>query len=774
MPKRNERICFFAVLAYVKKLISASNLYVDSLNPKCPQPHCLPFLQVKWCIIAFQSSFSYALNMSAEAPKAHNSAKTHRTNIDPTSIRLENWGDLLLKRLHDSYRREENCDLELILKHDNKSVRVHGSILHVCTEYFKVQVERQGTPGRVILPEAVAPAPLLAIVQFLYTGQLAFSADNFDSICRTATLLGLNVIADVMGGQAQGHDHKSIGLPPSANFNPAGIDDVPRARVAAPISRGASKGKSGAVFAGNKRPAPASDCLVTLQAKRSRAVVEGAETNAMNAPNYAELRIDTEEAKRDVGKGPFKRLYNKVTKLKRIPNSVRSMPKSEDAVKKLTSSDVFKKYNDGGSNASLSQDTESSSTRMIMDLIKKNPRLLRDEHPTGLKIKQMSASGQERVVNVTVCTKIDLQGKRSIQIVHSPEYDAEPIRADGPWSCTRCLRVGGKLLEFSSYQGCRTHLTKVHSVRFDPNSCEQCGEKCPDSAALAHHRADRHGIQLPEGTPEKSAANKRPKVKSFSLSDLKRRKLKLKRTTVEAEPKAEMERNANPRAKITTSAPRQEDSTCGKIENGTESTQLTKDASPFTTPKNDFALSLNDSETVQGATNGSQPSPIPATKSHSTCMTVAGTTSTMALPTFQELRGIPPLPSIQANQEPIQVVNLALPVAAGGVHDDDQPLDIGQQPAIFILSNDLDQNQYFDTLFNHQPPEFQESLEETMAPQQLGHQLNLQPTVNHEQGTNEFDLQQGQQHFSYVSNDSSCTSFNHTSHTFSEFPQNNS
>ena len=704
--------------------------------------------------------------MSAEAPKPNKSAEPHRANIDPTSIRLGNWGDHLLKRLHDSYRREENCDLELILQHDGKSVRVHGSIMHVCTEYFKMQAERQGTPGRVILPETVGTAPLLAIVQFLYTGQLTLNADNFDSICCTATMLGLDVVTNAMGG----HGHKSTGLPPSANFNAAGVVDIQR--VAAPASRGISGGKTSAVFAGNKRSAPPPDCLVKLEAKRGRAVA-GTETTAMKALDWTELQTDNEEAKHDVGKGPLKRLYSKVSKLKRNPNPARSIRRNEETVKQLTSSDVFKKYNDGGSNASLSQDTESSSTTMIMNLIKKNPKLLRDEHPTKLKIKQMSASGQEgRIVIVTVCTKVDLQGKRSIQIVHSPEYDAEPIRADGPWSCTRCLRVGGKILEFSSYQGCRTHMTKVHSVMFDPNSCEQCGEKCPDRTALALHKADRHGIQLPEGAPEKSAANKRPKVKSFSLSDLKRRKFKLKKATVEAEPKAEMGTIVNHRVN-NTSAQREEDSsTGGKIENGTESTQQAKNTYLFTTPEKNFALSLNTSQAVVGAANASQSSSIPTTNSHSTHTTVARTTST-ALPTFQELRGIPPLPSM-ANQEPIQVVNLALPVEGGDIHDDDDSPDMGQQPAIFILSNDLDQNQYFDTLFNHQPTELQESIEETLAPQHLGDQLNLQPTVAHEQVTNEFNLHQGQQHFSYASNDFSCTSSNHSSHAFPGFPQHNS
>ena len=678
--------------------------------------------------------------MSADAPQPNKPAVPTRANIDTASIRLDNWGEHLLKKLHDSYRREDNCDLEMVLQHD-KSVRVHGSIMHVCTEYFKIQMESQGTPGRVVLPETVGTAPLLAIVQFLYTGELAINASTLDSICCTAAILGLDEITNAI------RSRKSAGFPSAAHLNAAGVTDMLPAPVAAQASRGISGAKSGTFFAGKKRSALPPDSLVKLEVKRRRAVVG---TDA--------TPTDNEEAKHDVGKGPLKKLYNKVTKLTRHPNLARSIRRNEETVKQLTSSDVFKKYNGDGSNASFFQG-ESSSAKMIMDLIKKNPKLLRDDHPTKLKIKQMSASGQERIMIVSVSTKIDLQGKRSIQIIQSPEYDAELIRVDGPWSCTRCLRAGGKILEFSSYQECRTHMTKVHSVTFDPNSCERCGEKCSDRTALTHHKADRHGVQLPDGTPEKSTANKRPNVKSFSVSDFKRRKFKLKKTTFETEPKADMESDGNRRFKNTSSQRQEDSSTGGKEENGTQITHHTKDTASFDAPA------------VVDAPNGSQSSPNPATTSHSTYRTIARATSTIALPTFQELRGIPPLPTI-ANQEPIQVVNLALPVGGGGIQDVDDLLDMGQQPAIFILSNDLDQNQYFDTLFTHQPTGLLRSVEETLTPHQLGHQLsNLQPTVAHEQVTDELNLlHQGQQQFSYLSNDSSYTSNNHVSHAFPGFP----
>ena len=701
--------------------------------------------------------------MSAEAPNPKKSDDSSRANINPTSIDLQNWGNHLLKKLHDSYRREENCDLELILHHDTKFVRVHGSVIHVWTEYFKTQVERQGTPGRVILPETVGAAPLLAIVQFLYTGHLALNADNFDSIFCTANILGLDVVTAIL----RRHGHKA------ANISQSGINGIIETPTAVtPASRATSGSKESATFAGNKRSAPPADCYVELEGKRSRVLVEDEDPTFMKVHTGTEFLTNDEEAKYDVGKGPLKRLYNKVTKRKRFPTPTRSSRKGEEAVKQLTSSDVFKKYNDGGANASVSQTNESSSTKIIMDLIKRNPKLLRDEHPTKLKIKQMSATGQERIVIVTVCTKVDLQGRRSIQIVHSPEYDAEPIRLHGPWSCTRCLRAGGKILEFSSYQGLRTHMTKVHSVVFDPNSCEQCGEKCLDRTSLAHHQADRHGTTLTEGIGNK-AASETPKMKSFSLSDLKRRRFKLKRTAVGAEPKSELERYVN-QQEISTSARGQELSSAGrKMESETEFSGESKNTLSLKTKEDNIIFSLNANQAALSAANAPESSPIPTSTSHSTSTTVSRTTSTMALPTFQELRGIPPFPTM-ANQEPIQVVNLALPVGGDGIHDAEDMLDIDQQPSIFILSNDMDQNQYFDTLFNQQPTEFQEPSEEALAAQQLGYHLNVHPTVAHEQGTNEMNLTKGLQHSSYVQHDPTCTSSNNTPNPVPGFPQHNS
>ena len=198
--------------------------------------------------------------MSAEAPYPHTS-HLHRRNTDLKSIQVNNWGGVLLKKLHNSYRREESCDLELVLEHDNKSVRVHAPILNVCTEYFKIQGERQGTPGKVILPENVGAAPLLAIVQFLYTGHLSLTADNFESIRCTATILGLDVLTNLMGCRSS--DQPAAG-PASGNFTATSV---------APATRRSSGGNGGAVSVVPKRPV-SPDCPVKFSAKKRRTETE--------------------------------------------------------------------------------------------------------------------------------------------------------------------------------------------------------------------------------------------------------------------------------------------------------------------------------------------------------------------------------------------------------------------------------------------------------------------------------------------------------------------
>ena len=705
--------------------------------------------------------------MSAEAPFPHTShPHLHRRNTDFKSIQVNNWGGVLLKKLHNSYRREESCDLELVLEHDNKSIRVHAPILHVCTEYFKIQGARQGTPGKVILPEKVGAAPLLSIVQFLYTGHLSLTADNFESIRCTATILGIDVLTNLMGNRSSDHS------------------------TAVVSDKRSSGGNGGAV---SKRPV-SPDCPVKFIAKKRRTETESGasvETTVLKDLDSGESPSHIAEAKDDSTKGPLKRFYNKVAKLKRNPNPARARStcrEGEQLVKKLTSSDVFRKYSGGTGNSSLTHDAES--TKMIMDLIKKNPKLLSDEHPTKLKIKQMSASGQERVVNVTVCSKVDMEGKRSIQIIHSPEYDPEPIRADGPWNCTRCLRAGGKILEFGSYFNCRNHMTNVHNARFDPNSCEQCGEKCLDPTALSQHMVDKHGIRLAEeATPEKSSPKmKRPKEKSFSLSDLKRR-FKSKKATNEAVAEGHRKTMGARAQHLCGQRALSQDETATGRETGigrdTMPPPPPNNSSHFGLQENNLMLSLYDSHAgslahehdVVTSSSISSPSTV---SSHSTCTTVTSPTSTMALPTFQEVRGIPPLLHSTTPEhdspEPVEVVNLSVPV---GGDDDEELFDMGQHPhpAIFILSDDLDQNQYLDTLFNQDnqmPMVFHESLAGTATPQQHVQHHTLQPTATQQQqGTNELNVNH-QHHFPNVSNDSSCTSFNQTSHGFTVFQEGNS
>jgi hypothetical protein len=638
-----------------------------------------------------------------------------KKQLDFKPIRIDNWGVFLLQKLHNFYRREESCDLELIFNDSgvggsNRSVSVHSSVAHVCTDFFKIELERQKTPGRLILPDLVAPATLLPIVQFLYTGRLALNSANFEAIYRAAKLLGLDMLAKLMESQLQ----QCMIKPkiPSDGALPYRMTDVllPATAEGEEDVLGRGNPVSKYAFNGIKYPSAGNVCIKSTDNNKTLVEKESAVDNdshkgqddasaVVHSPRGVRRSSSSgaEPAAAAAAPERKRKLFSKVVKCQQNPNPVKSIY-TTDPVKKLTSSDVFMKYNGVKSSpvsanllsSELPDSSSSSTTKVIMDLIRKNPRLVSEGRPTKVKIKQKSAAGHERLVNVTVVAKVNGEGKRSIEIIQSPEYDPDPVRPAGPWSCTKCIR-NGSVLEFDSYHGCRYHMTKVHSVKFDPKSCEECGEKCKNG--LAKHRLDAHDIPLAAAEEEKVEQEEvQEEQKSYECSlwkgsDRKRRKFRYKK--------------ARWATGGTSSAA--EDHVVG----GQEGEELEDDQENEVKQQQqqviekDYFLGVDVADCFR-QDNAVLASDSVAEETHlaSTMSTSAtATTTTTALPNFQELRGggggicstlqQHPPSLTAAPHEPVQVLNVAVPVGC-----DDTMIDMQQQHSILIWADD--QQHYFD------------------------------------------------------------------------------
>ncbi len=618
-------------------------------------------------------SFSYASKMDGSSAPAAPPPSAKRPTPDFRPIRIDNWGVFLLQKLHNFYRREEACDLELVLSSGGrgaKSVRVHSSVLHVCTDYFKIELERQKTPGRVTLPESVSADSLMPIVQFLYTGKLSLNQGNFEAIYRSGKLLGLDMLTKLMESQLQQ-------CLPNKKF---------------PVN-----GKNFAL----------PDLMEDSSATATESRTGGVESNGEAVKEETRGRNSVDQ------NGRKKFNYSKVIECRQNPNPVKSIY-TTDPVKKLTTSDVFLKYSKKAATSSTSAPSAapvppSDNTKVIMDLIKKNPQLINDEKPTKLKIKQKSANGHERLVSVTVRVQPGPDGRKNIQIVQSPNYDADPVRPEGPWTCNKCV-TNGKVLEFDSYASCRVHMTEAHKATFDANTCDRCGERGADMRQLAKHRLEKHSIPLPDGMKLEDCATEEKPPEINLLTGLSKKKATKKKFSYK---KARWGSGGG------------DGDEAGTCPNNGEQVQSADDMEGIGSLSDDTDSDHVDTlvrnlESLERQQRQQQPTdmdtstfvncsltnmPFLFSDPQTTPAAATGTTSTTALPNFQEVRNGLAMtnPSMVTGQqstaaaaaaaaallqnEPVQVLNLAVPV-----NGDDSLMDPTQQ-AIFIFSDE--QGQYF-------------------------------------------------------------------------------
>ncbi len=64
--------------------------------------------------------------------------------------------------------------------------------------------------------------------------------------------------------------------------------------------------------------------------------------------------------------------------------------------------------------------------------------------------------------------------------------------------CTKKVQDKETMLQFDSYQACRSHYETVHGQHFNSKICDVCGLKFSKRVVLAQHRYNKHSIDPPE------------------------------------------------------------------------------------------------------------------------------------------------------------------------------------------------------------------------------------------------------------------------------------
>ncbi|XP_021948389.1 centrosome-associated zinc finger protein CP190 isoform X2 [Folsomia candida] len=177
---------------------------------------------------------------------------------------------------------------------------------------------------------------------------------------------------------------------------------------------------------------------------------------------------------------------------------------------------------------SIEEDIASSHSKIIAEVLKKYPDLIKEKQNIRLKIVQKgaesSSSKDKSKVSYIVLKSTSSPEALGAVLLKKPnhtttnkafwdnslEKDKKPSGAEnttGPWLCyaenCKMKQVCGgdddeTPMVFESYYAYRRHLVDVHGERIDARICEYCGQKASKRNLLLYHLYTKHGVNPPK------------------------------------------------------------------------------------------------------------------------------------------------------------------------------------------------------------------------------------------------------------------------------------
>lgn len=157
-----------------------------------------------------------------------------------------------------------------------------------------------------------------------------------------------------------------------------------------------------------------------------------------------------------------------------------------------------------------SENIDDKHTKIIHDVLKKYPHLVKNKQNIKLKItKQNTTHTVTAPVKQTPPPPTPV-AKPIVALPAAPgtakKIDSKKMHAlialgaenmEGPWLCLRC-GVNGRPISIPSYKGFRRHLIGTHKEKIDPRICEHCGFKVNKRPDLHYHCLIKHNIKPPQ------------------------------------------------------------------------------------------------------------------------------------------------------------------------------------------------------------------------------------------------------------------------------------
>lgn len=157
-------------------------------------------------------------------------------------------------------------------------------------------------------------------------------------------------------------------------------------------------------------------------------------------------------------------------------------------------------------------DSKMDHAKIIGEVLKKYPHLIKNNKNLKLKIMPNSGTSQQQKIVVRK-EETEVSQKKSVQSTptnaSTQKTSGQPKKIDsktmhslialgaenttGPWLCLKC-GVNGRPISIPSYRGFRRHLINTHREKIDPSLCEHCGYRSTDLRGLHFHVQVDHQI----------------------------------------------------------------------------------------------------------------------------------------------------------------------------------------------------------------------------------------------------------------------------------------
>ncbi|KAL5274201.1 Cp190 family protein [Megaselia abdita] len=462
------------------------------------------------------------------------------------SVKVDNWGVFFLQKLQNFFNKTDYCDMTLQFN-DNSQLKVHRLVLSACTDYFNLlETNCEQIDDAVVMPNDLQADVVVPIVNFMYTGTLEFELNMYNKLLRTARDMNMTVLLKLLEAHRRTMEQSSALNKPQQNTTqirgrpyPTTLSPTKQVTMQRSITTQIPGGKMLSTnIARGPAPAPPRRHFAMFKEEVSfdPSPFEQLRQSGVNYKRPASKAYETPPEKKPSIED-VKEFAEQQRMRKQIAAAEISGIPGEDEYVESYMEDEFpqddeeEEMNISGSQITIKQepnqkptivfkasaDSKMDHAKIIGEVLKKYPHLIKNNKNLKLKIMPNSGTSQQQKIIVKK-EDVEIQQKPVVlpvsvpkpspnAVVQKPAGSTKKIdsrtmhslialgaeNTTGPWLCLRC-GVNGRPISIPSYRGFRRHLINSHREKIDARLCEHCGYRSSDVRDLHFHVQVEHQI----------------------------------------------------------------------------------------------------------------------------------------------------------------------------------------------------------------------------------------------------------------------------------------